>query len=169
MLHSIRTTREPLAQSDEPLDLLVACHVRLRHFSALALALATREDLDAQQIADGCERVLKYFEVALPLHEADEEESVTKAVRAIATAAEIAALEQMRNQHELLHDVLAELFPRWRKMEPSGTEAHARRLASVLEMHLDLEEKTIFPMLARLPDAERKRVASEFRARRESF
>ena len=169
MLHSIRTSRERPTLNEEPLDLLVACHARLRHFSALALALATRKDLEPEQIVDASHRLLRYFKVALPLHEADEEESVTKAVRAIATAAEIAALEQMRNQHELLHDVLAELFPRWRKMEPSGTEAHARRLASVLEMHLDLEEKTIFPMLARLPDAERKRVASEFRARRESF
>ncbi len=173
MLHSIRTTRELPPETQEPLDLLVACHAKLRHFSALALALATRKDLEPEQIVDASHRLLRYFKVALPLHEADEEESLAPALLAVATPAELATIEQMCDQHELLHDVLDELFPFWEQLERepksiegSDTAPQARRLATVLDVHLELEESTIFPISKQLPDAERKRLFAEMRGRR---
>jgi len=173
MLHSIRTSRERPTLNEEPLDLLVACHARLRHFSALALALATRKDLEPEQIVDASHRLLRYFKVALPLHEADEEQTLTPALTAIAPPAVLTALERMWDQHELLHDILDDLFPSWEAMErdpksidASVTAPHARRLATVLDVHLELEEATIFPLSMQLPDAERKRIFFEMRGRR---
>ena len=153
--------------------MLVTCHARLRHFSELALALATRRDLETAQIVDASHRLLRYFKVALPLHEADEEQSLMPALAAIATPAQREAIDQMCDQHGLLHDVLAELFPKWETMEAAPREIdgavsapEARRLAAILDVHLALEESTIFPIAKQLPDAERKRLFAEMRGRR---
>jgi len=153
--------------------MLVTCHARLRHFSELALALATRKDLENAQIVDASHRLLRYFRVALPLHEADEEQSLKPALVALATPEQRDAMEAMCDQHGLLHDVLAELFPKWETMEAEPgkidgavTAPQARRLAAVLDVHLALEESTIFPMTKHLLDAERKRLFGEMRGRR---
>lgn len=173
MLHTIRTQRDLPAATEEPVDMLVTCHARLRHFSELALALATRKDLETAQIMDASHRLIRYFEVALPLHEADEEQSLKPALLAIATPEQRDAMEQMCDQHGLLHDVLAELLPKWKMMEaePEKTDGavmapEARRLAAILDVHLALEEATIFPVAKQLPEAERKRLFTEMRGRR---
>ncbi len=173
MLHTIRTRRDLPAATEEPVDMLVTCHARLRHFSELALALATRKDLEKAQITDASHRLLRYFKVALPLHEADEEQSLQPALIALATPEQRDAIGQMCDQHGLLHDVLAELFPRWETMEAEPEKIdgavsapEARRLAAILDVHLALEEATIFPITALLPDAERKRLFAQMRGRR---
>lgn len=157
--------------TEEPVDLLLACHARLRHFSELSLALATRTDIDDAQIRDASHRLLRYFRVALPLHEADEEETLAPALAAVMAPSH--ATDQMRDQHALLHDVLAELFPLWEhaEREPGSIDREAlapcaRKLAAILDVHLALEETTIFPMVKTIPEAERKRLYAEMRGRR---
>ncbi|HEY1956271.1 MAG TPA: hemerythrin domain-containing protein [Polyangiaceae bacterium] len=173
MLHSIRT-RPAEPPSNEPSDLLLACHARLRHFSELAVALARRGDLDVASIVDGSERLLRYFRLALPLHEADEEESLAPALIAHATPEQVDALERMRAEHVAIHDVLAELFPLWEATAadaraPHRTRAlpHAERLSSVLRDHLALEESVVFPSMRALADSERKALVLAMRARRD--
>ena len=173
MLHSIRTRPDLPPASDEPSELLLSCHGRLRHFSELSLALAERRDLEEALVADAGHRLLRYFRVALPLHEADEEQSIGPALAGLAAPAELDALEQMRDQHHLLHDVLAELFPLWEtaESEPGAVRRqlmmpHALRLATVLDVHLHLEETILFPRIAEIDAAERKRLMGEMRGRR---
>jgi hemerythrin-like domain-containing protein len=153
--------------------MLLACHTRLRHFSELALAVANRTDLEPAQIVDASHRLLRYFRVALPLHEADEEETLTPVLVEVASPEQIEALEQMHDQHGLLHDILAELFPRWDKMEADprsidgrDTLPQARRLAAVFDVHLALEESTIFPVIHELEQVEQQKLLAEIRARR---
>lgn len=159
--------------TEEPVDLLLACHGRLRHFSELSLALATRVDVDGEQIRDASHRLLRYFRVALPLHEADEEQTLAPALAAIMTPQQAEAVEAMRDQHSMLHDVLAELFPHWERaeLEPPAIDRaaiapHARKLRAILDIHLALEEAVIFPIASVLPDAERRRLWAEMRGRR---
>jgi len=173
MLHTIRTSRDLPPAIQDPVDLLLACHARLRHFSELSLALATRTDLDDAQVRDASHRLLRYFRVALPLHEADEEETLAPALAPVMTPELADAALQMRDQHRLLHDVLAELLPQWSlaEAEPglvdrAAMAPHARRLAAILDVHLALEETTIFPTARSLPDRERARLFAEMRARR---
>ena len=173
MLHQIRTRPDLPHSSNEPVELLLACHARLRHFSELALALASRSDLEHAQVVDASHRLVRYFRVALPLHEADEEQTLTPALVELATREQIDALGQMRDQHGLLHDVLAELFPLWElaETEPGklvGNVAlpHALRLMAVLDVHLQLEETIIFPLIASIEPAQRKRLLDEMRGRR---
>jgi hemerythrin-like domain-containing protein len=145
----------------------------LRHFSALSLALATRADIDEEQIRDASHRLLRYFRVALPLHEADEEETLAPALAAVMTPEQAGAVEAMRDQHGLLHDVLAELFPHWERaqrapasIDRAAIAPHARRLAAILDVHLALEETVIFPIASAIPEPERKRLWAQMRGRR---
>ena len=163
MLHSIRT-KPRAAPSHEPVDMLLDCHARLRHFSAMASALATRTDLDEKQIEDACTELVRYFEVALPLHEADEERTLAPALEPLAADAE--ALERMRSQHAAIHETLDALIPLWKSRRREETAGGARELAALLEDHLALEESVIFPLVAKLAAAERERLGAEMRARR---
>jgi hemerythrin-like domain-containing protein len=174
MLHSIRTGPAAPA-AEEPLELLLACHARLRHFSELSLVLATRQDLPREDAADASTRLVRYFRLALPLHEADEEKTVAPALLATPARALVEdALGAMTAQHAELHEVLASLLPAWEQLETgSGAElpglpalSDARRLASLLDAHLALEEHTIFPNLSAVDPAARKRLLGEMRARR---
>ena len=163
MLHSIRTRPQP-PPSEEPVDLLLACHGRLRQFSTLALAVATRADLSAEQVKDACDELARYFRLALPLHEADEEVTLAPALAPLMKDAE--ALDRMRDQHAMLHETLAVLLPLWDARAREKTLVPARKLAAILDVHLALEEATIFPLVAEVPAPERKRLFEEMRRRR---
>jgi len=171
MLHSIRTG--PLAApSNEPIDLLLSCHGKLRHFSALSLALATRTDLAREEAADASVRLLRYFRIALPLHEADEETSIGPALLATPARSLVdEALGTMAAQHEQLHEILASLMPAWERVEaePGAGRpalADARALATLLDLHLGLEEQTIFPSILGIDPAKRRLLYVEMRGRR---
>ncbi len=69
---------EPAASFDDPIALLMACHDRVRHYAGLVLKLAVHlpehgADEPARQAAA---TILRYFDVAAPLHHQDEEEDL---------------------------------------------------------------------------------------------
>src|SRR5262245_23535436 len=90
----------PRASSPEDLvDLLLACHERIRNFTAMARAAAEREEAVAADVVDACARVQRYFTEALPLHVRDEEESLLPRLQG--RSAEVdRALGVMKEQHE---------------------------------------------------------------------
>jgi hypothetical protein len=163
MLVSIRKSPRE-TPTDEPADLLLACHARLRHFSATAVALATRSDLDEKQIDDASNELVRYFRVALPLHEADEEVTLAPHLEPLVEAA--AALETMHRQHVAIHAKLDVLLPLWEARKRHESTAAAHELASLLDDHLALEESRIFPCIAKLPAPTRKHLFEEMRSRR---
>lgn len=133
-------------------------------------------DARAEDVSDSARRLRTYFTVGMPLHEADEEVSLAPRLLSSSNGENVAeSLGLMSEQHGLLHVVLDELIPSWRRLEsdPSVLESIAsklagesRRLAVVLEVHLELEETTIFPWLEALPTSERDEMLAEIRARR---
>jgi hypothetical protein len=62
-------------------ELLLECHERIRHFARLALKLAGTRDLPPAEVAEAAAAVRRYFAEALPLHAADEEESMMPRLR----------------------------------------------------------------------------------------
>jgi len=168
MLHRIRLAKtEP--RSDDPVDLLLECHERIRAFVALAASLARERAAPAEEIASAAARSLRYFCDALPLHEADEEESVLPRLPASATARTIA------RDHADVHRILIDLEPLWKRLteEPAALAAvapalteHTSALARRFEAHLALEEGELFPLVRALPEASRAAIADEIRARR---
>src|SRR5947208_1968652 len=102
MLHSIG--RAPLESASEPLELLLKCHERIRDFVGIALRLAGSPEAPASEIISAATSLRRYFSVALPLHEEDEEQSI--APRLIESPARYEvdeALEEMASQHTAAH------------------------------------------------------------------
>ena len=88
----------PKASFDEPVSLLLACHERLRHFVALLEKLADyvpQHGVD-QQAKGTISALIRYFEMAAPLHHADEDEDLFPTLHA-------------HCHHERLNDTLVTL------------------------------------------------------------
>jgi hypothetical protein len=162
--------------NERPLDLLLACHERIRSFSALARTLAEAVAPSPSEIAEAAGALGRYFDEALRLHVADEERTIRAALLGNAPTPEVAqALEAMADEHSQHELLLSELIPCWRVLaeEPRRMSElalrldPARRLPALFEPHLELEEKRIFPALAALDEPTTRTILKEMRARRE--
>jgi len=164
---------------------LADCHKRIRHFCDVACRLAAaagdpaqRAGVTQDEVAQVARGVARYFGEALPLHEADEEQSLRP--RLGARDAEVdAALELMHLQHERLHDptrrliaLASTLSEQPELLEDPATAAAledaAGELSAGFAEHLDLEERVILPAIGSLlDDQERSAVREEMRSRRD--
>src|SRR5437762_12814931 len=105
MLIKIGSAEEP----SDIVDLLIACHERIRFFVDLARRLADAHDLPADEIRDAAMRVVRYFSESLPLHVADEEESIMPRLSGRAPNLDdtLQAMQREHRQHEPhLHTLL---------------------------------------------------------------
>jgi len=157
------------------LELLLECHQRIRHFIGTARRLAEAKGAAAGEVAETAAAVRRYFAGALPLHAADEEESMAPLLRGRDPALD-GALAVMRREHESHAPRLDRVVAICGQLA-EAPERHAelaRRLAEAAEQlerhfaaHLALEEETIFPALKRALDpAMEARLVAEMRARR---
>ena len=149
--------------------LLLDCHERIRKFSGIALRLSGGEDHPANEVREAAAAVHRYFTVALPLHEADEEQTLTPRLSGD-------ALLTMAREHREAEALLREeLVPRWVRLMDAPTDRAlrlatadpARRLSALMERHLALEEQTIFPGIDALPADVQAAMLAEMRGRRE--
>lgn len=170
-----RTPHDRQHDSGDPLELLLACHERIRRFSGLALKLARAKGAPEHEVRDVALAVRRYFDEALPLHVADEEESLAPRLRArsehLAATLERLAEDHREHQHDLALLVMlcAELADDPTRLDERRTQLEdlAQRLASEFERHLAFEERELFPALTELFSSEaRRELAAEFRARR---
>jgi iron-sulfur cluster repair protein YtfE (RIC family) len=165
-----RASREGL------IELLLACHARIRAFTDIASRIAAASEAPEADIADAAKRVHRYFAIALPLHVEDEERSLAPRLAGLdaAVGRELVAMTTEHAEHVAplarLLDLTAELA--------STPSAHARLAAALastaaeltrqFEPHLRREEAVIFPAVERLLDAETQAaVFAELRQRRE--
>jgi iron-sulfur cluster repair protein YtfE (RIC family) len=162
-------------QSEEVVDLLLECHERIRRFARLAVDVGGRSDLADDEVVDGCHRCERYFAEALPLHVADEEESVLPRMWGLRPDVD-QALASMRDQHAAHASRVAAVLDALRalRLAPQAAEARgalnieASRLQRDFEEHLRLEEEVIFPALRELVSREAQAlIVRELRARRQ--
>ncbi len=172
MLTQLSTRRESKPQ--DLVGLLGECHQRIRHFVELARQAALRGDASADQVAQACTDVERYFKEALPLHVADEEESIEPRLRGQSPPVDH-ALDTVAAQHEQHASKLATLLAalaavRIRPADDvarSELAAAATALKTEFEAHLRLEETTIFPAIRELlPSETQTRIIDELRRRR---
>ncbi|WP_437681804.1 hemerythrin domain-containing protein [Sorangium sp. So ce131] len=179
MLHTIRTRPLP-EQPADAVDLLLACHQRIRRFTAAALRLPGAEGAPADEVVETAAALRRYFTVALPAHAADEDYSVRPRLLDAGAPAEVRdALAEAAAQHEAIDAVIAELAADWRRVadaparlkELSSTLGErAARLDVLFGAHLALEERTIFPAARRaLSSGVQRQILDEMRARRPAF
>jgi hemerythrin-like domain-containing protein len=165
-------------KEETAIDALIGCHDRIRYFSELSAKLAEAVGQPSQDIASAAEKVHRYFTVALPLHEADENNSVDPRVRAAVPEERLAqASAEMVRQHRDINEVLQQLIPMWEtvRRDPTALESlspalrdKSARLRELFEGHLSLEEQTVFPAMRQyVAQAEMDAIRREMRERRQ--
>ena len=96
---------------EDAVTLLLACHDRIRHFTEIAERLAQNPGSPARDRQDAAGAVLRYYQVALPLHEADENESIYPRLHEKLPPGYLAAAnESMVQQHTAIDALVAELL-----------------------------------------------------------
>lgn len=142
------------ASFDQPFALLRGCHARIERMDALLLRLIDHvhlrgADAQAQKAAA---QVMRYFDLAAPLHHEDEERHVFALLRQQGGADEAARLDRLEADHRAL-EVLWMTLRVWLQQVQDGraqsadaqtTEA-AARFSALHAAHIALENTHIFP------------------------
>jgi iron-sulfur cluster repair protein YtfE (RIC family) len=171
MLATIRKRRG--TGEGDLVDLLLACHERIRKFAALAVAVAERQDLPGDEVVEACVQVHRYFSEALPLHVADEDESILPRLQGASPEIDH-ALRTMHDQHVEHGPKLQSLL---RLTEALRVQSDSAALKSELAVvaadleqefhaHLAMEERILFPALRGLPGTIQAEIVAELRERR---
>lgn len=148
---------DPTLKEETAVDALLGCHDRIRYFTEVSQKLAGAAGQPPADIASAAMRVHRYFTVALPLHEADENNSLDPRLRRAVPEQRLAeASSEMVRQHKDINEVLQQLIPMWETLktqpEALGSIAPALRdrsdrLNALFSGHLALEEETVFPAM----------------------
>ncbi len=177
MLNQIKIAT-PTTGSQNAIQLLLACHQRIRHFSGVAVRLAHAQGTSEAEIVQASDGLLRYFTVALPLHEADENISVHPRLKQAAPAGELAgpAADAMVDQHNAIDELVERLVPLWTLTKSNPAKLPevagemcviAGRLEEIFGVHLKLEEETIFPALKKyLSEEQLDEIVAEIQERR---
>lgn len=176
MLTSISAPTPVAKKEESAAELLIGCHNRIRHFTAMSAALAEAGSRPLREIADAAQAIHRYFSVALPLHEADENESLHPRLHKAAPAAIAAAADEMVRQHLGIDVLVDELLPLWDNLqrEPQNLPVLAPALRDkttwllqLWDEHLALEEQTVFPAMQQfLSPQELEAIRQEMHRRR---
>jgi iron-sulfur cluster repair protein YtfE (RIC family) len=171
-LHSIGL--RPRQVEREPAALLLECHQRIRDFCSLARRLTepgTPDDITAE----AARRVHRYFTEALPLHAADEDETLEPRLRGRSIELD-AALDRMSREHQAHQPLIARLCELTSVLAAAPAELAniaaelstvALQLEDELLDHIEHEERTIIPAIAEyLPPRTRQSIVAQFAARR---
>jgi hemerythrin-like domain-containing protein len=161
----------------DAVDMLLACHQRIRNFTGIAVRLADAAGSALPEISNAAEAVHRYYSIALPLHEADENDSVYPRLRRnLVDASERQSLQAMVDQHGPIDEVVARLVPRWADVKdhpenlPAAAaelRADAARLQELWREHLALEENIVFPLIrSRLTPDDLQAIHAEMKQRR---
>lgn len=160
---------------DDVVGALLACHDRIRAFTALAQRIlgSTVAPID---VADAAARIERYFRVAFPLHVEDEQLSICpRLVAASVTPDVLYATNEMMDEHAPIDALVACLLPRWAALagDPLELPALAARLAHdtgeldrLLLAHLEREEKVLFPAVREHLAGDEIAIRAEMVARR---
>jgi len=139
----------PAVGFDQPFEMLLACHDRVRRSLDLLLRLQAHvEQHGADEQARGAAAdVLRYFDIAGPAHHEDEERHVLPRLR---TAGEAALSDRLHADHEAMGTAWAALRLALLALAeggPAELDAVAcRAYAELYAGHMEAEEGRAFPI-----------------------
>jgi iron-sulfur cluster repair protein YtfE (RIC family) len=175
MLNQISPAK-PQTKTEDAVDLLTGCQDRIRHFTAVAVKLAHAQGAAPDEIRQAAAGVHRYYTVSLPLHEADEEQTLRPRLEAVADEKARHALLAMSDQHMAIDDLLERLLPLLvmvrnnpDALAAAGAElcAITKALNEMFRAHLQMEEEVIFPAIrSALGEATQAELLREMQARR---
>lgn len=195
MLNQIKPAQSVATKEETVQDALLGCHMRIRHFTEMACKLAHAHAAEPEHIQRAATDVHRYFTVALPLHEADENISLHPRLRKALPGGDSSAdasddsetallrrlggpaADAMVEQHESIDQLVERLVPLCTilrtqpgKLDELSQELHeiSAALKEIFTAHLEMEEKTVFPAMERFLCAdELAQIRKEMRERRE--
>jgi iron-sulfur cluster repair protein YtfE (RIC family) len=176
MLNQISPLTSSQPKSEDAVDLLLGCHQRIRHFTGVAVKLAHAQGATPDEIAQAAAGVHRYFSVSLPLHEADEDQTLHPRLSGIADDRVRHALLAMGDQHQAIDELIERLLPLlvMVKNNPGTLAAVGGEMCSITQAlgemfgaHLQMEEEVIFPAIrSALTPKAREEMSDEMRQRR---
>jgi hemerythrin-like domain-containing protein len=167
----------PAVGFEQPYDMLEACHERVQRSLDLLQRLTdyvAKNGHDAQTRSAAAD-VLRYFDLAAPLHHQDEELHVFPPLLAQGDAALRAAVLQLQAEHRQMETLWAAVRPtllRWREAGASGgvdaaTRDTIARFIAIYAGHIDTEEGRVYPAARTTMDAATQAaMGAEMQARR---
>lgn len=141
---------------ESPVELLCACHGKIRRFATLCERLAahtTAQGAD-EEARSAASAILRYFTVAVPLHHDDEDQDLFPALRELRDDSLMATMRALEQEHGELEALWEQVRP-WLEGVQQGSARAApeamAQLASRYRDHIDREEREVFGCAARLP------------------
>lgn len=138
----------PSAGFDDPLEVLDACHDRVRRFTGLAVRIAERLQAGGadDEAREAARSVMRYFDEAGPNHHRDEQEDLLPIL--MAHAPDVAA--RVHADHRALEMLWAEVR---QKLESSSLDVPlAQAFAHAYRAHIAFEESALLPLARRVLD-----------------
>jgi iron-sulfur cluster repair protein YtfE (RIC family) len=178
MLNQIASQNSSQPKTEDAVDLLIGCHQRIRHFTAVAAKLAHAQGAAREEIIQAAAGVHRYYSVSLPLHEADEDQTLHPRLQAVADGKLRHALLAMGDQHQAIDELIERLLPLLvlvrnnpDSLRDVGSEmcSITKALEEIFRAHLQMEEEEIFPVIRQvLPDNARADMLREMQERRKT-
>ena len=145
---------------------------QLQRLEGLAAALRGRETfLDEQRVA--LEEIVSFLETAVPVHTADEEQTLFPALRAQPEFADVphTPMDCMEGEHLTHLEMRRELADAVTRRDARATILAARRLIAEYRDHIAKEEEVLYPFAKRLltDPATLASLAADMRFRRRSI
>jgi len=176
MLNQIKPSSPPHQPREDAVDFLIGCHQGIRHFTAAAVNLAHAQGASDDEIRQAAAAVYRYYSVSMPLHEADEEDTVRPRLDPGAGERVRHALLAMADQHQGIFELVERLMPLLQLLQQNpGALAQVggemcsltTALDEIYRAHLELEENVIFPAIREsLPESTRAEMLAEMQQRR---
>lgn len=162
---------EPAPTWDEPIDMLYACHGKVKRFcSQLQMLPDYLAEHGCNQAAqDAANRILIYFNQAAPLHHEDEEADFFPALLHYAPQAQ-ADVDELQRQHHVLHDnwaaMRAELEALLAGSQSSLNAETVARFTQAYAEHIGIEEPLFDLGRQVIPQTQRQAIGKMMAARR---
>lgn len=144
---------------ETPVAMLIACHDRVRQYAALTEKLAFHlqaHGADAAAVASA-QSILRYFDIAAPLHHQDEDDDLYPALLAQAAPDLAGAIAEITAEHEQLEALWQTVRTALLAVVAGSPKALDLALAQQFALrypaHAAREEAEIFPFAEQILDA----------------
>lgn len=162
---------QPAPTWDEPIDMLYACHGKVKRFCGQLQMLPDylAEHGFNQAARDAVNQILIYFNRAAPLHHEDEEADFFPTLLQYAPQAR-ADVDELERQHVVLHEnwaaMRAELEALLAGNESSLKRSTVARFVDGYAAHIDIEEPLFDLGRQSIPQPQRQAIGKIMAARR---
>lgn len=168
----MRPPLQPIAPHiEDPIALLLACHDKVRRFATLSVRVRDHVELAGpdEQAGEAAASILRYFDVAAPLHHDDEELDLFPALRSLGDAATNAHMDSLQAEHGQLSRLWLAIRP-WLQATAAGQPhpgpTQVDNFARSYTAHARREETEVYPLATHLSHAQVAALSKAMVARR---